>query len=322
MSILLNNNGYDNKTWQLALSELLPSHELQLFSALDDSAGAREKIEYAVVWDHPRGDLARYPNLKGILLLGAGTEAIEQELNLPLVPIVKLIDPEVLDNMALYVLHWVTHFYLKFDVYREQQKERRWHRQEICRSADYTVTILGLGHVGTTVAERLKHAHFKVKAWDKFHKDIEGVECFHDQETIQDALRDSNILINCLPLNQETEQFIDDKTLSYLPEGASVINVSRGKVINERDLIRKLDSGYLHHAVLDAFPTEPLPCDDAMWTHPSVTVTPHMSGATYARSAARLIAANIHRIEAGEAPFPVYNRSNNSTAQNTVQTTA
>ncbi len=105
MSILLNNHGYDNETWYRELTLLFPEQPIYIYSQTDNLDEIAAEIEYAVIWNHPAGDLARYPNLKGILLLGAGTEHIDADSNVPAVPIVRLIDPEVLKDMGLYALY-------------------------------------------------------------------------------------------------------------------------------------------------------------------------------------------------------------------------
>jgi glyoxylate/hydroxypyruvate reductase len=87
-----------------------------------------------------------------------------------------------------------------------------------------------------------------------------------------------------------------------LPEGAWVMNVGRGGHCNETDLVAALDSGHLAGAVLDVFQTEPLPPDNVLWTHPKVTVTPHIAGITDPRNAAAFVVDCVTRAETG-APF-------------------
>ncbi|WP_051560155.1 2-hydroxyacid dehydrogenase [Marinobacterium jannaschii] len=315
MSILLNNNGYDNRSWLEALSRLMPERRIHIFPEIDDIEAIRKEIEFAVVWDHPRGDLIRYPNLRAILLLGAGTEAIDQETQLPDVPVVRLVDPEVLNDMALYALYWVMNFHRQYDRYREQQRDAHWQRHEICAPQDYRVTVLGLGMVGRTVASTLARNGYQLSGWDRFPQEIEDVHCFSGDTQLASAFADTDVLVNCLPLNAATQHFIDRHLLALMPQGSYLINVSRGAVINDQHLIEQLDNGHIAHAVLDAFASEPLPQANPFWHHSKVTVTPHMSGATYARSAARLVADNIQRIENGAQPFPLHQPAGISSAQ-------
>jgi glyoxylate/hydroxypyruvate reductase A len=95
---------------------------------------------------------------------------------------------------------------------------------------------------------------------------------------------------------------LDAKHLAMLPEGAVIINPGRGPLIDDAALLHALDSGRIGHATLDVFRVEPLPADHPFWTHPRVTVTPHIASETRPESASRVIAENIRRGEAG-APF-------------------
>jgi len=302
MSILLNNNGYDNKTWHQELSAQLPEQSIYTYEQINDL----DAVEYAVIWNHPAGDLMRYPNLKGILLLGAGTEHIDADTNIPDLPIVRLIDPEVLKDMGLYTLYWVMNRHRLYDTYRQQQQETVWQRYNICQPSDFRITVLGLGAVGKEVANRLSLNGFNVNGWDAFPQTLSNAESFHGKDHLPKALSQADVLVNCLPLNPGTEGFINSDVLKLMKQDSQLINISRGSIIDDDALLSALESGQIGHAVLDTFAIEPLPQQSPYWKHLKVTVTPHISGATYARSAAKLIADNIRRIEKGEQPFPIY----------------
>jgi glyoxylate/hydroxypyruvate reductase A len=306
MSILLNNHGYDNNSWYLELQSQLPNTTIYQYEHTKNLDVIANDIEYAVIWNHPKNDLQRYPNLKGILLLGAGTEHIDADINVPDVPIVRLIDPEVLKDMGLYTLYWVMNQQRLYDIYRQQQQQKHWKRHNIGQPKDYKICVLGLGAVGKEVANRLHLNGFNVSGWDAFEQTINDIPCSHGKETLFGLLPQSDILVNCLPLNSHTKHFISSDVLNALPNRASLINISRGDIIDDIALLSALNNKTIAHAILDTFSTEPLPPTSPYWAHPNVTITPHISGATYARSAAQLIAANIQRIEQGEAPFPLH----------------
>ena len=116
----------------------------------------------------------------------------------------------------------------------------------------------------------------------------------------------TNILINILPLTEGTTNILRKKELERLPKGAFIINMGRGGIINELDLLSLLDEGHITAAALDVFEEEPLPTKNPLWSHPSVYITPHITGQSNPQSSAKTIAKNIRRIEAGEMPFPIY----------------
>lgn len=302
MSIFVNNVGGENASWVNYLASALPDQSVYHY----DDLPSREEINYAVVWNHPHGDLGRFPNLKAVLILGTGTDHIDQDQGLPRVPLVRLLDPDVGNDMAHYVLYWVMHFHRRYELYRNQAPERSWARHEMPRSRDYRVTVLGLGRIGSYIAEQLANNNFSTCAWNRSEKEISGVACYAGRDSLTQAISGTDVLVNCLPLNDETRGLLNTERLSQLPQGANVINVSRGAVIDDDALVGLLQSGHIGAAALDTFAVEPLPCDSPYWRLPNVFVTPHMSGATFAKSAALVLAENIKRMENGQLPFPIH----------------
>jgi glyoxylate/hydroxypyruvate reductase A len=302
MSIFVSNSEGECKSWVDVLAEQLPDQYIYEYKDLPN----KEDVEYAVVWNHPHGDLGTFPNLKAILVLGAGTDFIDRDHNLPRVPLVRLIDPDVGNDMAHYVLYWVMHFHRHYEKYRQQTPNKSWARYEMPRSKDYRVTVLGLGRIGAYIAQQLAANNFYTSAWNRSVKNINQVNCYTGEAGMSDALTDTDVLVNCLPLNQDTQTMLNAELLSQLPRGANLINVSRGAVIDDAALIELMQSGHIAAAALDTFSQEPLPSRSPYWSMPKVFVTPHMSGSTYAKSAARVISDNIKRIEKGEEPFPIH----------------
>src|SRR5205807_878670 len=90
------------------------------------------------------------------------------------------------------------------------------------------------------------------------------------------------------------------RSFSALPKGAFVINLARGPLIDDQDLLAALDSDHLSGAVLDVFHTEPLPADHPYWRHPKVQITPHIAAISDVRSVVHVIADNIQGFRAGK----------------------
>ena len=106
-------------------------------------------------------------------------------------------------------------------------------------------------------------------------------------------LSKTNILINLLPLTEETFQILNAHTLGLLPKGAKIVNISRGAVLDSDALLILLDSGHIEHAVLDVFEVEPLPRTSQFWSHPKVTVLPHISAPTNMSLATKIVTKNL-----------------------------
>jgi glyoxylate/hydroxypyruvate reductase A len=113
----------------------------------------------------------------------------------------------------------------------------------------------------------------------------------------------SDAIVCLLPLTAQTRGILDKKAFARMRKDGALINVARGGHVVVADLIAALDSRHLAHAYLDVFDTEPLPAESPLWTHPGVTVTPHIAALTEPRTAVPAIVENIERVRRGERPL-------------------
>jgi glyoxylate/hydroxypyruvate reductase A len=304
MAILLNNDGFWHEQWRAAIEKYMPDREIVEYPDVP----SQDAIDYALVWKHPHGDLVNYPNLKAVFSLGSGVDHLDGDQNLPDVPIFRLIDTAMADDMALYTLGWIIHFQRMFSTYRQQQAQSYWQRYPTPLAPNFKVCMLGLGAIGSHMALVLANNGFDVTGWSRSPKTIDGIKCISGHEALSDVLGTTDVLVNCLPLNTSTRYFLNENTLSQLKKGAHLINVSRGPVVEETALLKLLDSGHIAGAALDVFETEPLPETSPLWAHKSVHVTPHMSGATNPDTAVQIIAKDIELFERGGMPKYPYKR--------------
>jgi len=306
MSILLASTDFweDMDVWSNGLQAAMPEMDIKVYP----DEGDVNDIEYAVVWKHPRGILKKYPNLKAILSLGAGVDHIISDSELPKgLPIVRLVDKKLTHEMYLHSLHWVLHFHSNQYLYRIQQQSREWIQQSSVQSEDRTIGIMGLGNIGKAIGDSLVNLDFKVIGWGARPKNSTGeIEYYYGHEQLSEFLSQTDILINILPLTENTKNILTKNELKLLPKGSFIINIGRGGIINENDLLSFLDSGHINAAALDVFAQEPLPENNSLWGHSSVYITPHIAGQSNPGSAAKTIAENIRLIEKGESPYPIY----------------
>ena len=306
MAILLASTDFweDMDVWSSSLQEAMPEMDVRVYP----DEGNVHEIEYAVVWKHPRGILKQYPNLKAILSLGAGVDHVISDPELPDgLPIVRLVDKKLTHEMILHSLHWVLHFHSDQYQYRIQQQNREWIQQSSVQSEDRTIGIMGLGNIGKAIGESLVNLDFKVVGWGARPKNSLGaIEYYCGHEQLSKFLSETDILINVLPLTENTINLLTKSELEYLPKGSFIINIGRGGIINEDDLLSVLDEGHITAAALDVFAEEPLPENNSLWTHPSVYITPHIAGQSNPGSAAKTIAENIRLVERGKDPYPIY----------------
>jgi phosphoglycerate dehydrogenase-like enzyme len=124
-----------------------------------------------------------------------------------------------------------------------------------------------------------------------------GVRWVGGPDALLDLARQSHVLVIAAPHTRATRGLVGDAVLRALPEGAFVLNLSRGDLLDSTALLMHLDSGHLAGCVLDVFGVEPLPPDDALWRHPRVLVTPHVSAVSerFWERESELIVENVDR---------------------------
>jgi glyoxylate/hydroxypyruvate reductase A len=167
---------------------------------------------------------------------------------------------------------------------------------------------LGIGVLGGRVAAALRSHGFPVCAWSRTPKSIEGVASFAGPDGLAAMLPGCRMLIVLLPLTPTTAGLVDRRVLSTLPRGAVLVNLARGALVVDDDLLALLDEGHLGGAMLDVFAPEPLPPEHRFWHHPRVEITPHVSGLTQMGPSVAQIAAKIGALERGEAVSGVVDR--------------
>jgi glyoxylate/hydroxypyruvate reductase len=280
--------------WRDALRAALPEASVEIWSR------DAPPCDYAVVWRPPQAFFDAQPRLRGIFNAGAGVDALIA-LRLPAdVPLVRLEDAGMGEQMAEYVIHAVLRHFREFDVYDSQARERLWKPRAPRRKADFPIGILGFGVLGEHVARSLQGLGFPVHAWTRTPREAIDVDLFSGDTALDDFLAATRVLVCLLPLTAETRGIVDRRTLGLLRPDAYVINVARGAHVVESDLVEALDDGRLAGAALDVFGAEPLPPSSPLWDHPKITVTPHISAATLRDEAVEQIARKILAMERGE----------------------
>lgn len=286
--------------WLPLLRERLPRDRFFVHPETPDPT----TISVALIAAPRPGEVAQLPNLKLMQCLWMGVDALVLDETLPKgVPVARMVDPSMVRAMSETVLHRVIDFHRGFHVYRLQQAERRWEYVQQRMASDRTVGFLGLGELGTDAAARLCALGFNVCGWSRTAKSLPGVVSYTRDDGLAAMLPSCDILICLLPLTPQTRGLLSKRLLDRVKDGAALISLARGAQMVTQDVIAALDSGKLAHAYLDVFETEPLPPDDSLWSHPKVTLTPHIAALTEPRTALAVVAENIERVRRGETPL-------------------
>ena len=294
MKLLFCCAGTKPEPWIAGLRAALPAADVAVWEPGAPAA------DYAVVWAPPQAFLDEQPGLRAVFNIGAGVDALLKLRLPPTARVVRLDDAGMSVQMAEYVCHAVIRHFREFDGYEADVRQGRWSYRKPRSRADFAVGVMGLGVLGSRVAQALRVFEFPVNGWSRSPKAQDGVRGFSGREGFNDFLAASRVLVNLLPLTPDTQDILNRDTLSRLQPGGYIVNVARGAHLVDEDLLALLDEGHLAGATLDVFRTEPLPAGHPFWAHPKITVTPHTSARTLRDESIAQIAGKIRALEQGE----------------------
>lgn len=298
----------EREDWEHVLHQACPAVRwLTPQAAAQDPAGVR----VAVVANPAPGALQGLPRLALIQSLWAGVDRLLADPTLPAdVPLARMVDPMMSTAMAETALWAVLSLQRDFFAYARQQYARDWRPHPQRRAGETRVTVLGLGEMGRGAALALARQGFAVTGWAARPRVLpDGVGGAFGDDALAALLPATDVLVNLLPLTPATRGLLAAPLFAALPRGAGVVNLARGDHVADDDLMVALASGQVGHAVLDVFAHEPLPSDHPYWTHPRVTVLPHVAAATDLRSAAAVVACNLQALAEGRTPAHLVDRA-------------
>jgi glyoxylate/hydroxypyruvate reductase A len=272
-----------------------------------DPAG---RADYAIGWRPGAALFAAVSGIKAFFSTGAGVDHVLEQPGYPTeLPLIRLEDAGMAQQMAEYCSYEVIRIYHQRERYEQQQRDHVWHELEPPPRAEFGVGVMGLGVLGAAVAGALSGFGYPVSGYSRSPRQIAGVTCFSGAAALPRFLAGCRVLILTLPLTPATTGLVESAFLAHLPTGAHLVNVARGGLVIEDDLMAALDSGRLAGATLDVFGQEPLPSGHRFWDHPRVRVTPHIAAITLVAESARQVAAKIRQLELGEPVTGLVDRS-------------
>jgi len=265
--------------------------------------------------------LARSPRLTWVHSASAGVERVLTTAGRERGLVVTNARGVFSDPIAEYVLMMILAVSRRLPQLLELQRERTWQPLEGAELHDVTIGIVGLGSIGTAVARLAAAFGCRVVATRRRSEPNEpmapdgdgpddarpiggpppGIERLTGPEGLSDLLAESDFIVLAAPLTPATEGMIDEAALASVKPGAWLINVARGRLVDERALLRALRDGPLGGAVLDTFREEPLLPGSPFYDLPNVIVTPHTSWSCgrVLDSSIELFAENLVRFAAG-----------------------
>ena len=308
--LLLHLSDVNEASWARAFTEALAPYPVVRRGDDFDPAD----IRYIFVWKPKPDAFDGLDNLKAILSLGAGVDALLKHPRLPDVPIVRFVDPDLSQRMSDYVVAHVTMHHRQFSRFYADQKARAWNQYYPPAARETAVGIMGMGVLGQDAASRLKPLGFEVRSWSRTPKVIDGITSFTGSVEFDAFLAGTDILVNLLPLTPETTGILNRDTFAKLRRGRLaggpvIINAARGGHQKEADIVAALADGTLGAASLDVFEIEPLPQDSPLWSIENCYITPHIAAISTEESGVRYFTGVIKGYEAGQALPNLVDRS-------------
>ncbi len=285
-------------------------------------ACAEAGVEADLSRDHPPGevdwivyapggeiaDFAPFTRARGVLSLWAGVERILGQVPSDL-PLTRMVDEGLRQGMTEWVAGHVLRHHLGLDAQVAGQ-DGVWRNTAPKLATERPVAVLGLGEMGLAAARTLAFLGFSVTGWSRTPREEPSLaRTLSGAEGLIEALRGAEVVVLLLPLTPATDSLMDAYHLALPRPGFVLLNAGRGALIDDEALLAALDAGQVGHATLDVFREEPLPPGHPFWAHPRVTVTPHVAAATRPATAARVIAENLRRGEAGEPLLHLVDRA-------------
>jgi glyoxylate/hydroxypyruvate reductase len=254
-------------------------------------------IEVAIAANPQAAELAGLLNLKLVQSLWAGVEKlIGAQLIKPTISLCRMVDPSMTETMAETACTHVLWLHRQMHRYRQHQLAQSWEQLPQVSAAQRTVLIVGMGELGTACGKALEALGFNVLGYRRSNPDRSVTTSFAG---LNAYCGQADIVLNLLPLTAQTEMFFSLNRFLSFKRGASFINLARGRHVDERALQKALEE-HLDHAILDVFSVEPLPKDHWLWSHPKVSITPHVAADTRPETAGKVVAENLRRFFSNE----------------------
>ena len=291
--------------WHRALAERLKEASVHRWPG-----DVPAEVDYAFVWK-PDPDLFRRVRVRrAIFNIGAGVDALLAVPTLPRdVPIVRLEDAGMAEQMAEYVVLAVLKEFRDADHYVRAQRAGHWSPQKRRDKAKFGIGVMGAGVLSQAVLKALAPFGFPLASWSRTEHAIAGVDPFVGRGALHAFLARSTMVIALLPSTDETRGLLDAAAFAAMPVGAHLVNLGRGDLVVDEELIGSLNRGHLGHATLDVFRQEPLPPTHPFWHHSGITITPHVSAVTRLVASAEQIVAKVRALERGAAITGIVDRA-------------
>ncbi|AGA79687.1 2-hydroxyacid dehydrogenase [Echinicola vietnamensis] len=295
MSLAIISPNRDITPWLEIFKKTAGDIPLEIYPNIKNPA----EVSAVMLWQHPKGSLQPFPNLKLICSMGAGVDHILGDDTIPAdIPITRIVDSRLTFSMTNYVVMGVLNHHRQILRYQADKQARKWDMSN--PEIPVNVGVMGVGELGGDVLDKLSLLGINVYGYGNSPKpDFDHPYYYGEQ--LETFLSKCNVLVCLLPLTAQTDGILNIELFRKCTKGTYLINVARGKHLVEEDLITALEEGHLSGALLDVFQQEPLPKNHPFWEQEKISITPHIASITNPEAAAPQIIENYRNLENGLA---------------------
>jgi glyoxylate/hydroxypyruvate reductase len=271
-------------------------HPVTVHACATEAEAAAVVADARVVygWKLPPVLYGKAKKLEWVQVMGAG---VDWALNEVPRRVVVTRAPGIFGSwMSEYVLGWCSWVTQRTETYRAAQRERRWIETVLPgRLRGKTMTLIGVGDIGREIARVARAVGMHVIGVSRSGQRVPAVERVYRPGHLPRAMAAADFVVVVVPLTRKTRGLIDARALAAMRPGAWLLNIARGPVVDETALVDALQSHRIAGAILDVFPTEPLPADHVLWGLDNVVITPHVAGPSTPEELAPVFNDNLAR---------------------------
>lgn len=181
--------------------------------------------------------------------------------------------------MAEYAISMLLQVYRQEKTIIKNEEQSIWNKRlKMLEISGKTILIVGTGSIGQEVARLAKAFRMKTLGISRSGTDVEFIDTMYRVDELDSVLSQADFIVSILPGTNETKQLFTSKQFAQMQNHAVFLNMGRGEVVKEADLLKAIKEKEFAHAVLDVFDSEPLRKDHPFWQEENITVTPHLSG--------------------------------------------
>ena len=199
-----------------------------------------------------------------------------------------------------YVITYLFAYERRVFTMHENQRKQRWQPLLYPPANEITLGIVGLGSIGRRLARSARHFGIRVIGLNRLGGPCDDVDRVYTSQDLKGFLETPDYVVLTLPGTPQTRHFINTDVLAMMKSSAVLMNVGRGSLINEHDLVKALNDGVIAGAVLDVFENEPLAQDHPLWHLPNVHITPHTAALGFPADVAAIFIENYRRFSKQE----------------------